>query len=76
MPCHDSSLVCADAENTVCLGPLAIKQSSEPKLVTLEPDGRSIDYRRFLQRYVLVQDASESVRLRISLNLQGVQKGF
>lgn len=35
---------------------------SESKLVTPEQDGR-IDYRRFLQRYVLVQDASESVRL-------------
>ena len=36
----------------------------EPKLVTLEPDG-TIDYRRFLQRYVLV--TSESVRLRSSI---------
>ena len=32
----------------------------QAKLVSLEPDGRSIDYRRFLQRYVLVQDAAES----------------
>ena len=28
--------------------------------MTLEPDGQSIDYRRFLQRYMLVQEASES----------------
>ena len=39
----------------------------ESKLVTLEPDG-NINYRRFLQRYVLV--TSESVRLRLSIIAQ------
>ncbi len=39
----------------------------ESKLVTLEPDGK-INYRRFLQRYVLI--TSESVRLRWSITVQ------